>query len=280
MSPQLKEDFAALVGTEQEDESIDLLRASLTIARTEYPRLDIEAYLNGVDALASRVRKQLRSQLDNIETLCAINGVLFEEERFRGNADDYYDPRNSFLNDVIDRKLGIPITLSVLYLEVARRVGVPLFGVGMPGHFLLKFYETDGREYFLDPYSGGQLLTRGDCQQRFDQIYGGEVSLQSGFLSTVSKRQILLRLLNNLRNIYMTRRTLRKAVDILDFVLVLYPRSADDLKQRALLRYQIGNAKGTVDDIEEYVRLSPDASDAEDMKETALSIRRSIAMMN
>src|SRR5271167_1764102 len=144
--------FAALVEPAHEDASIDVASAALAIARTEYPLLDAAYYLGRLEALAKRVRSRLRSNPTARETIALLNRVLFDEEGLRGNCDDYYDPRNSFLNDVLDRKLGIPITLSVIYMDVARRVGFPVAGTGMPGHFLLKHYDVMSREIIIDAF--------------------------------------------------------------------------------------------------------------------------------
>jgi regulator of sirC expression with transglutaminase-like and TPR domain len=273
-------EFAALVSPEIEDEQIDLLTSALTIAKLEYPKLDVIEYRQKVTSIAETVKARVSRSDDSLETLGIINEVLFGDEGFRGNVSDYYDPKNSFFNDVLDRKLGIPITLSVLYMEVARRAGVPVFGVGMPGHFLLKFYEVDGRELFLDAYNSGRLLSPEDCQEKLTEIYNGQIPLDAKFLTPVGKRQILTRMLNNLRSIYMTNRLLKKALAVIDLILVIYPRSADDVKQRAMLRYQLGFLHGAADELDEYVKMAPEASDADEMKQTAMAIRRTIALMN
>jgi regulator of sirC expression with transglutaminase-like and TPR domain len=280
MISPLAREFAALVSPEIEDEQIDLLTSSLTIAKLEYPELDVTAYRERVTAIAEHVKARVSRTDDSLETLGIINEVLFGDEGFRGNVSDYYDPKNSFFNEVLDRKLGIPITLSVLYMEVARRAGIPVFGVGMPGHFLLKFYEVDGRELFLDAYNSGRLLSPEDCQEKLTEIYNGQIPLDAKFLTPVGKRQILTRMLNNLRSIYMTNRLLKKALAVIDLILVIYPRSADDVKQRAMLRYQLGHLHGAADELDEYVKMAPDASDADEMKQTAMAIRRTIALMN
>jgi regulator of sirC expression with transglutaminase-like and TPR domain len=274
----LAQAFAALVG--QEDERIDLVRGALTVAQTEYPELDVEAYSRRIDALARRVRVRVPDVGDAGESIAALNAVLFDEEGFRGNRDDYYDPRNSFLNDVLDRKLGIPITLALVYMEVARRVGFPLVGVGMPGHFLLKHYDVEGRRFILDPYSHGSVLTSSDCQSRLDEIYAGQLPLQPEFLVAVTRRQVLLRMLNNLRSIYIVARNFKKALPIVDLILAIYPRSPEDVKQRAFLRHNQGNLRGALADLDDYLKMSPEASDAEEIRQTAMSIRRAIAMMN
>ena len=278
--PELTDAFAALVGQDIEDERIDLVRAALSIARTEYPYLDIEKYVQRVDALARRVGERIPEAGDAAQTIGAVNHVLFVEEGFRGNREDYYDPRNSFLNDVLERKLGIPISLAVVYMEVARRVGFPLFGVGMPGHFLLKHYDVEGRQVLIDCFEGGHILSDRDCQQRLDEIYSGQLPLQPDFLLAVSRRQILTRILNNLKTVYLSTRNFKKALPLVDLVLVIYPRSPEDVKQRALLRYSLGLMRGAAEDLEQYLKMSPDASDADDIRQTSLSIRRSLAMRN
>ncbi len=278
--PGLTDAFAALVGSGIDDEKIDLVRAALTIARTEYPDLDTESYVARVDELAHRVEARITEVGDAAETIAGLNYVLFQEAGLRGNREDYYDPRNSFLNDVLDRGLGIPITLALVYMEVGRRLGFPLFGVGMPGHFLLKHYDIDGRETLIDCFNGGDILTAQDCQRRLDEIYSGQMTLRPEFLFAVSRRQILTRILNNLKAGYLSTRNFKKALPIVDLVLVIYPRSPEDVKQRALLRYSLGQNKGAAEDLEEYLKMSPDASDADEIRQTALSVRRMLALMN
>ena len=279
MTPAV-EDFAALVALEIADEKIDLFRAALAFARGEYPDLDESPFLETIDDYANRVRSRRGESEDAAHTIASINVVLFQEEGFSGNQSEFYDPRNSYLNEVLDRKLGIPISLSVIYMEVAQRVGLPVFGVGLPGHFLLKYYDLHGNQIFIDPYVAGRLLSPAECQSRLDEVYGGQMPLQPEFLHSVSRRQILTRMLNNLSSIYIGQRNFKKALRIVDFILAIHPRSADDLRQRALLRYNEGMLRAAIEDLEEYLRLAPDASDAEEMKQTVMSIRRSIAMLN
>jgi len=273
-------DFTALVSAQIEDDRIDLLRAALTIARTEYPELDIENYVTRVEALASKVRSQLVPNFSVMDLISTINRVLFREIGFRGNREDYYDPRNSFLNDVLERRLGIPITLSVLYMEVAQRVGLPLVGVGMPGHFLLKVYDIEGRQILIDPFNQGSMLNAAECEQRMRQIYSGELRFKPEYLLPVSRRQILTRMLNNLRHIYMSVRQFRKTLAIVDLVLAIYPRSPEDVKQRAMLRFSVGQLAGALNDLDQYLKMSPEASDADEIRQTALSIRKTLASWN
>jgi len=181
---------------------------------------------------------------------------------------------------VLERKLGIPITLAVVYMEVAHRVGFPLVGVGMPGHFLLKHYDVEGREILIDPFNRGSILTAKDCQRALDEIYGGQMPLQPEFLMAVSRRQVLVRMLNNLKSIYLSVRNFRKALPIVDLILAIYPRSPEDVKQRALLRWSLGQTRGALADLDDYLKMSPDASDADEIRQTAASLRRMMATMN
>ncbi len=284
-SAEVIQAFASLVRPEIDDERIDMLRAALTFARIEEPRLDVEHYVRRVDALAKRVAAKIvaaeNSDTDDpVQMIAALNEVLFQEEVFRGNTVDYYSPRNSFLQHVLDRQLGIPISLALVYMEVARRVEFPLFGVGMPGHFLLKHYDVDGRSTLIDVFERGSIVTEEDCRQKLNSIYAGQLSLQPEFLLPVTRRQMLTRMLNNLRSVYISQRDFRRAVQVVDLILVIYPRSPEDVKQRAVLRFNLDDYRGALSDFDEYVKMSPDASDAEEIRQTALSLRRSMAMMN
>lgn len=274
----LIETFSDFASPNLDDENIDLIRSALVIARTQYPDLDIEEYAARIERMARGVAA-MALDVDS-GALSALNTVIFEQTNLRGNREDYYDPRNSFLNDVLDRGLGIPITLSIIYMEVARRVGVPLCGVGMPGHFLLKYYGEDGSERLIDCFNRGDIVSRQDCQSRLDEIYSGEMKLRPEFLHPISRRQILTRMLNNLKTVYLATRNFRKALPIADLILVIYPQSAEDLKQRALLRYSMGLHGLAGEDLEGYLKMSPNASDSEEVRQMSLSVRRMMALRN
>lgn len=272
--------FASLVQEERQDESICLATAALGIARLEYPQLECGHYLDRLDELASRVRTRMRSNPSSREVTALLAQVLFREEGLRGNREDYYDPRNSFLNDVLDRKLGIPITLSVVYMEVARRVGFPVAGVGMPGHFLLKHYDVMSGEIIIDAFDHGRILAHSECQQRLNEIYSGQVELVPEFLQPVTHRQILARMLHNLRQIYLKQENLPKALATLDMLLAIPPRSAELLRERALLRIKVDQYVGAARDLAMYLKLQPEAPDAEDVKETLDMVRQLVSRLN
>ena len=272
--------FAEFVGPAREDQAVDLAGAALALARIEYPDLDSPTYLHRLNVFAERVKRKLRPDPGARESITAISRVLFEEEGFRGNRDDYYDPRNSFLNDVLDRKLGIPITLALVFMEVARRVGFPVAGTAMPGHFLLKHYDVLCGEMVIDAFNRGRVLTIGDCRSRLKEIYRGEVEFQPEFLRPVTHREILTRMLNNLRQIYFTQRNYRKGLVILDLLLAIPPASPDMLRERALVRLNLDQYVGAAQDLATYLKLAPEAPDAEDVQETLDMVRQLLARLN
>jgi regulator of sirC expression with transglutaminase-like and TPR domain len=230
--------------------------------------------------MAQQVHARMRKNPTARESMTLLNRVLFEEEGLRGNREDFYDPRNSFLNDVLDRKLGIPITLSVVYLEVARRVGFPVAGVGMPGHFLLKHYDVVAGEIFIDAFDRGRILGPDDCQRRLDQVYGGQVDMREEYLHPVTHREILGRMLNNLRQIYLRQQNGRKGLAVLDMLLAIPPGSPELLRERALLRLNLDQYIGAAQDFGKYLKLAPEAADAQAVRETFDMVRQMVARMN
>lgn len=272
--------FATLVDTSREDHLISLPEAALAIARVEYPQLDVHPYLAKLEAMAQRVRSRLRSRPTASETTTLLNWVLFDQEGLRGNRDDYYDPRNSFLNDVLDRKLGIPITLSVVYMEVARRVGFTTAGIGMPGHFLLKHYDARSGEIFIDVFNRGRLLRREECEQRLSEVTSGQLEMQPGFLRPVTHRLILTRMLNNLRQIYFAQHNYHKALTVIELLLTIPPRPPELLRERALARLNLDQYVGAARDLGNYLRLAPEAPDAQDVEETLEMVRQLLSRLN
>lgn len=257
--------------TQGPDEGIDLAEAALVVARLEHPNLEILRYLERLDALADAVRLRLDGDANPWSTMEALNHQLFEVEGFRGNERDYYDPRNSYLNEVLDRKLGIPITLSLIYMEVGRRVSLPVQGVGLPGHFLVKVRTEDG-DVLLDPFSGGTRLTVDDCQELLDRIYGGLVRLERRMLEPVPRRHILVRLLNNLKTIYLHQGEFDRALVVVNGILVLEPSSLADVRDRGLLYYRHNRFPEALADLRKYLLLAHDAEDRQQIKQTVHAI--------
>lgn len=247
---------------ERPEDALDLGRAALAIAESEYPRLDTTAYLARIDELAIAVTKHLTGDESGPHrSIAALNYVLFQKSAFRGNRDDYFDAKNSFLNEVIDRRIGIPITLSVLYMEVGRRIGLPLLGVGFPGHFLVKYLD-DREEIVIDPFNGGDIRTPDSLQELLAGLYGKPVALSPQLLDPVTKKQILRRMLNNLKFIYLRQRDLVKALAALDRMMIAEPNLPEDLRERGQVYLALEYFPQAKADFESYLRLTPDAPDA------------------
>ncbi len=259
MSTDPYRDFRQAV--DRPEDKIDLGRAALTIALTDYPNLDVLDYLARIDQLAGEVASHLDSEADIYRSMAALNYVLFKQHGFHGNRKDYFDPKNSFLNEVIERKTGIPITLSVLYMEVAQRVGLALDGVGFPGHFLVKCV-GDGEEIVIDPFDGGEIKSRADIDKMLFNLYGGKVAFHSDLLAPSTKRDILKRMLANLKAIYINENDLVKSLSVLDRVLILDPASAEDARDRGVVYLRLECYAQAREDFETYLRLRPDADDA------------------
>ncbi len=222
----------------QSDEKIDLAKASLYFARMEYPELDVEEYLNALDTMAEELREILPVTSYPLKIIQSINQYLFQDLGFKGNTDNYYDPDNSFLNQVIERRTGIPITLSVIYLEIAKRINFPMVGIGMPGHFLIRpQFEDVG--IFVDAFHQGEILFREDCQQRLQEIYQQSITLKPEFLAAVSHRQILARMLSNLKFIYLNQQQLSQALTVVELILLMFPDNLRELRDRDLISHHL-----------------------------------------
>ncbi|HCF26055.1 MAG TPA: hypothetical protein DEV81_02260 [Cyanobacteria bacterium UBA11049] len=245
----------------QPDKQIDLAKAALFIAQEEYPNLDPDEYLNALDTMAFELQQQLPDRQYPLRIIQTINRYLYDDLGFTGNVADYYDPRNSFLNEAIERRTGIPITLSLIYLEVAQRIDFPMVGIGMPGHFLIR-PDVPDMETFVDAFNRGEILFSQDCQERLAQIYGQPVTLQPEFLEAVSNRQFLMRMLTNLKFIYLQQKELEKALRAVERILLLFPELQRELRDRGLINYQLGRFNAAVADFENYLSQVPDAEDA------------------
>jgi regulator of sirC expression with transglutaminase-like and TPR domain len=209
----------------------------------------------------------------------ALNSYLFNDLKFRGNAEEYYDPRNSFLNEVLERRTGIPITISTVYLEVGWRLGLPLHGIGFPGHFLVKYLRAEG-DIILDPFHRGAILTEAECQSRLDQVYTGQVQIQPDFLAAATKREILARILANLKGIYVAAKDYRRALAAVERILVTNPNLAPEIRDRGILRMQLSQAPQAIADLEWYVTTNPQAEDVEEVRKRLRDLRQAQASLN
>lgn len=266
-------------------EQFNLAEAALVIAREAYPQLNIAAYIERLDDLAAVLKQRLPADIAGTEKLARLNHYLFTELGFAGNSDDYYDPRNSYLNDVLDRKLGIPITLSVLYIEVGRRLGLPLAGVSFPGHFLVKCALHDGA-VVLDTYAKGASLGIKDLQKRLRVLSGGRDIAPEGvmrLLDVAPPVEILARLLRNLKAIYSergAREDKARALTIANQVIDLCPDAADDYRARARLLEEMECFRAALTDLETVMRLTPQVPDAQALRGKIALLRERVSRLN
>jgi len=261
----------------RQDAEIDLPSASLLIASDEYPTLDISHYQALIAEMTGMVRCQLRTdpRRDGLHGIEVLNETLFKNLHFRGNVEDYYNPRNSFLNEVIERRTGIPITLSVLYLSIGRGIGLDLFGVGMPGHFLVKCVHS-GLEVFVDPFSQGEILLEQDCERKHASIRVKE-AFDPAFLEPVSNRQILMRILANLKNIYLSQEDYTRGLRTIERMLLVNPVAAAEIRDRGSVHYQLKSYSLALGDWSHYLTLRPDAADAHIIAANCKELRAMLA---
>jgi regulator of sirC expression with transglutaminase-like and TPR domain len=256
--PQARQRFYEEIN--QPDEQIDLAKAALYLAQEDYPQLEPEKYLSALDSMAAAVVKRLPSERYPLRMIQTLNQYLYEDLGFAGNTADYYDPRNSYLHEVIDRRLGIPITLSLVYLEVARRVNFPMVGVGMPGHFLVR-PAIEEMLIFVDPFHQGETMFPEDCQERLSQIYGRPVELQPEFLEPVGSRYFLARLLTNLKAIYINQNDDLRTLAVVDRILLLFPTALSEQRDRGFIYYKLDRWTEARQDLTDYLEQLPTAPD-------------------
>ncbi len=244
-----------------DEDTLFLDRAAFTMALEEYPDLNILHYLRRLDTLAARVEALVGIDRRPVNVIESINEALFVQEGLRGNTEDYYDPRNSYLNEVLDRKMGIPISLSIIYMEIARRVAFEVEGIGFPGHFLVKHVFND-REIIIDPFGLGRILTRNECQEILDKTSEGTVSVNPALFQPMGKRAILTRMLYNLKGIYTQREHYYKAISVIDKILMLNPGTCSEIRDRGVLYMQTSLFARALADLEYYLAHAPAPEDA------------------
>jgi len=251
------------LGGMPEDE-IDLAWAALLIAASEYPELDVIAQMEVLDSLAAGAAKGMGDDGDPLSSVNNLSAYLFDEVGFHGNDSEYYDPRNSYLNEVLARRMGIPITLSLVCIEVGKRLGVPLEGVGMPGHFLLRHRDEPG--IYIDPFHRGILLSEEECAQLLREATRTAVPWDQSYLTTVSNRELIARILRNLKGIYLNQHDHQRALGIAGLAVSLQPNIIGERRDRGLIHYQLGNHQAALEDLRIYLATSPPGADTSDVQ--------------
>jgi len=259
-TPQLSPRQQLATEFSRSEAELDLARAALLIAKEEYPQLSVDLYLARLDQVAEEVKDRLANETAPLVVLDEVLQTLYVRRRFSGNREAYYDPRNSFLNDVLDRGTGIPLTLGVVLLEIGWRLGLPLEGVNFPGHFLVRYSGSELR-LLIDAFDGGKIRFEEDAQELLDQGYGGTVSLRPAFLRGASKRDILIRLLTNLKAIYVKIGDDARALASVERLLMISPTAPIESRSRGVLLARLGRHDEAARQLEAYLRVSPSAED-------------------
>jgi regulator of sirC expression with transglutaminase-like and TPR domain len=292
----VRKDLVAALTVATNASGTSLAQAALVIAQIEYPRLDVPAYLAKLDAMGELAHQAIQCHVDTtgdastLSCITAMNRYLFEDLHFVGNRDKYEDPRNSCLNEVLDRRTGIPITLSVVYMETARRAGLQIDGINFPGHFLVRCPDLDshgGGSLIIDPFHGGALLSEHDCRLLLQRHVGSEVAFSKSLLAPTTRLQIIARMLLNLKRIYVHMRSFPQARDVTELLLSLTPSALNELRDRGLLAYHLNDVSSALRDLQTYLKLASwtendkeSREEHEQIWEHVKTLRRRVAGLN
>ena len=243
------------------ESEINLARAVLLVAKEEYPQLSVELYLARVDQLAEEVKDRLAGETAPLVVLDELLDTLYVRHEMSGNEKAYYDPRNCFLNDVLDRGLGVPLTLGIVVLEVGWRLSLPLEGVSFPGTFLVR-YKGDALDLLLDPFNGGKVRFEDEAQELLDGVYGGVIQLKDSFLRKSDRRDMLAQLLTHLKGVYVNVGDHSRALAAVERLLLVTPAAPAENRSRGVLLARMGCHDEAVEQLTGYLRASPGAADA------------------
>ncbi len=263
LSGPVREQFALEVGKSQEDMSLAL--AALLVAQEEYPQLPVDRYMARLDLLAEETKDRLDGENAPLLVMQELLNTLYQRHHFRGNREAYYDPRNSFLNDVLDRGLGVPLTLGIVLLEVGWRLDLPLEGVNFPGHFLVRFH-GDALNFLVDPYDGGAVRFEDQAQELLDRVYGGMVRVHEAFLRPARRQEMIARLLANLKSLYLNVRDLPRALAAVERILLLRPIASAEIRDRGVILARMGKKAEALEHLEAYLSVAPEATDSQRIK--------------
>ena len=254
------------------DPQVDLVEASLVIALEDQPGLAIDDYLARVNEWSSAVQQRLEGSRDVERIVESINRLLFDEEGFHGEDEDYYDPRSALVSEMLDSHAGLPITLSILYIEMSRRIGMDVTGVSLPGRFLVKFSGAFG-QIVVDPFDGGRVLSTVEMQKLLDSVYGGGVKLREHHLRSFTAKEILARELAHLKAAYLARHDLPHAAASSDRLLILDDNDPYEIRDRAAIAAQMHAYEVAIDCFERYLALMPHAEDRTRIREQIAYLR-------
>jgi regulator of sirC expression with transglutaminase-like and TPR domain len=273
----IRADFERMV--KLPESSIELARAALLVAAESDPGVDIDARLHLLDSWTDELRARLEPGWNNLQKLARLRAFVFDHLKFRGDHRDYYDPRNSLLHEVMERRLGIPLTLSIVFMELGWRIGIPFEGVGFPGHFLVRLTGEPG-ELLLDPFRRGMMVTRDECRQMLAGLSSGRMEFRDSLLDAISKRDMLARLLLNLKGAYLRANQDEPALAAVDRLLLIHPEDADEVRDRGLLLLRLMRYPEALAALRAYLAARPDATDRERIEMHVADIRDRITRLN
>ena len=274
---RIRDDFVRAVG--RPEPALDLARAALLVAAESDPRLDVDSQLHTLDSWAAELRARLEPGWNNLQKLARLRSFVFEELGFRGDSKDYFSPSNSLLHQVMERRLGVPLTLSIIFMELGWRVGIPFEGVGFPGHFLVRL-TGEPRDLVLDPFNHGRTMHEEDCRRLLDEVTGGRLEFDGRLLASVTKRDIITRLLMNLKGAYLRANQDEGALAAVERLLLIHPEDLDEVRDRGLLLYRLQRFGAALDALSAYLAARPDAADRDNIAQHVISLRQLLASLN
>ena len=274
---KIRDDFVRAVG--RPEPALDLARAALLVAAESDPRMDIDGQLHTLESWAAELRGRLEPGWNNLQKLARLRNFVFEELGFRGDHQDYFSPSNSLLHEVMERRLGVPLTLSIIFMELGWRIGIPFEGVGFPGHFLVRL-TGEPRDLVLDPFNHARTMHEEDCRQLLREVTGGRLEFDGRLLASVTKRDIITRLLLNLKGAYLRAKQDEGALAAVERLLLIHPEDMDEVRDRGLLLFRLQRYGLALDALTSYLAARPAAPDRENIEQHVGALRQLIASLN
>lgn len=262
-----------------DEESFDLARAALLVAAESNPDTDVEGTLARLENWADELRQRIQPSFNNLQKLARLRAFAFDHLGFRGDRKDYYSPSNSMLDEVMERRRGVPLTLGIVFLELGWRIGIPFEGVGFPGRFLVRL-SGEPKDLLLDPYARGTTVHEEDCRQMLQDITGGRLEFDESMVASVSKHAMIERLLRNLKSAYLRQGDDEQALLAVERLLLVDPDDLEEVRDRGLLLYRLRRFGRALDDLARYVEGRPDAADRESVEQHIVNLRRVLASLN
>ena len=273
----IRDDFARAVG--RPEPVLDLARIALLVAAESDARVDVDSQIHTLESWAAELSARLDPGWNNLQKLARLRSFVFEDLGFRGDSKDYFSPSNSLLNQVMERRLGVPLTLSIIFMELGWRVGIPFEGVGFPGHFLVRL-PGEPRDLVLDPFNHGRTMHEEDCRRLLDEVTGGRLEFDGRLLASVTKRDIITRLLRNLKGAYLRSNQDEGALAAVERLLLIHPEEMDEVRDRGLLLFRLQRFSPALDALNAYIAARPDAPDRDNIAQHVISLKQLLASLN